>query len=391
MLQTLFWILIGIVFYTYFGYTLLLLLIYVFSRGKKTIRDKEYCPDVTLLIAAYNEKDILPEKLRNSFELNYPTGKLHHLWITDGSNDGTYEYLKENNNIQVLHRPVRSGKTAALNRAVQYIKTPIVVFTDANTMLSKNTIINLVRWFQNDTIGCVAGEKKISVSEKEKAASAGEGLYWGYESLIKKLESNVGSVMGAAGELYAIRTELYAPPPEKIVLDDFMVSMSIAEKGYKIMYDPEAYAIENSSFNIKEELKRKVRIAAGSFQVLFNKLSLLNFFRHFGLSFQYVSHKVFRWLIVPFSLMAILVLNIALVMKHDNLEIYNWILFLQVTFYLFALLGSILQNSNLKIKVFFVPFYMVIMNYAILLGLIRYLNGSQTAAWEKAKRKKSHS
>ncbi len=388
MLQILFWILIGIVFYTYFGYTLLLLFISVFSRKKKTIRDKKYCPDVTLLIAAYNEKDILPDKLRNSFELKYPGGKLHHLWVTDGSDDGTYEYLKDINNIQVLHEPVRSGKTAALNRAVQHIKTPIVVFTDANTMLSENTIINLVRWFQDDRIGCVAGEKRISVSEKEKAASAGEGLYWGYESLMKRLESNVGSVMGAAGELYAIRTELYAPPPEKIVLDDFMVSMSVAEKGYKIMYDPEAFAIENSSFNIKEELKRKVRIAAGGFQALFNKPSLLIFFKHFGLSFQYVSHKVFRWLVVPFSLIAILVLNIALILKRDDPEIYNWILIMQVTFYLLALLGGALQNNNLRIKVLFVPFYLAFMNYAILLGFVRYLHSSQNSAWEKVKRKK---
>jgi cellulose synthase/poly-beta-1,6-N-acetylglucosamine synthase-like glycosyltransferase len=388
MLQTLFWILTGTIFYAYFGYTLLLLIISVFSRGKKTVRDKDYCPEVTLLIAAYNEKDILPAKLRNSFELKYPKGKLHHLWITDGSDDGTYEYLKGNKDIQVLHKPLRSGKTAALNRAVQHIKTPFIVFTDANTMLSENTIINLVRWFQDNSIGCVAGEKRISALEKEKAATAGEGLYWGYESFMKKLESDVGSVMGAAGELYAIRTELYASPLEKIILDDFMVSISIAEKGYKIKYDPEAYAVENSSFNIKEELKRKVRIAAGGFQVLFSKLSLLNFFKHFGLSFQYVSHKVFRWLVVPFSLIAILILNIVLILKRGNLEIYSWTFILQVTFYLFALLGSILQNSNLRIKAFFMPFYLIIMNYAMLIGFIRYLQGSQTAAWEKAKRKK---
>lgn len=387
MLKLLFWILIGIVFYTYFGYTLLLLLATVFKKKRtfKIISDSDL-PKVTLLIAAYNEKDIISLKLKNSFELNYPADKLTHLWITDGSDDGTNDILKQKENIDVLHQAERAGKTAALNRAMTHVKTPITVFTDANTMLHPETIRNLVRWFNDDKTGCVAGEKKISSNQKTTAAGAGEGIYWSYESLIKKLESKAGIVMGAAGELYAIRTNLYSPPKNNIILDDFMVSMSIAEKGYKLCYDPKAFASENSSFNIKEELKRKTRIAAGGFQVLFNKPSLLNFFKHFSLSYQYLSHKVLRWLLVPFSLVIIFIINLMILMNEQTSSLYFYLFYAQVMFYILGFFGYLLQNKLTRFKFLFAPFYLIVMNYSIILGFFRYLRGNQNAAWDKAKR-----
>jgi cellulose synthase/poly-beta-1,6-N-acetylglucosamine synthase-like glycosyltransferase len=387
MLKLLFWILTGIIFYAYFGYTLILLFAALFKQKKKfnPVSDNDL-PKVTLLIAAYNEKDIISLKLKNSFELNYPEDKLTHLWITDGSDDGTYDLLKQRQKIVLLHQAERAGKTAALNRAMKHVKTPITVFTDANTMLHPDTIHNLVRWFDDNKTGCVAGEKKIFSSQKETAASAGEGIYWSYESLIKKLESKVGFVMGAAGELYAIRTELYNPPADNVILDDFMVSMSIAEKGYRFYYEPKAFASENSSFNIQEELKRKIRIAAGGFQLFFNKLSLLNFFNHFVLSFQYISHKVLRWILAPFSLIAIFIINLFLFLDEQTSNLYSYFFYAQVLFYFLGFLGFILRNKLTRFKFLFAPFYLIVMNYSIIVGLFRYFKGNQNAAWEKVKR-----
>jgi cellulose synthase/poly-beta-1,6-N-acetylglucosamine synthase-like glycosyltransferase len=386
MLQLIFWILIGIVFYSYFGYTLLLMVFAVFKMKKNTVNKGFELPEVTLLIAAYNEKDIIPSKIENSNQLEYPKEKLHQLWITDGSTDGSVDYLKSIPGIEVLHLPDRKGKTAAINRAMVTIKTPVTILCDANSMLSPMAVKELVTSFYNDSVGCVAGEKRIVTLSKDKAAGAGEGFYWNYESLIKKLESGFGSTLGAAGELYAIRTNLYQAPAENIILDDFVVSLKIAEKGFKINYQPEAFASESSSFSIKEEMKRKIRIAAGSFQVLFGMPSLLNFFKHFRLSFQYFSHKVLRWLIVPFALPVLILTNLLLATSPNVPIIYVVTLALQVAFYLMVLAGSMLNEKVTRFKLLFFPFYIAMMNYCIVLGLFRFLGKSQNAAWEKVRR-----
>ncbi|MBN1118018.1 MAG: glycosyltransferase [Bacteroidales bacterium] len=382
-----FWIAVLVIIYSYLGYTLLLFVLSLFYRKRKfTEYTENEFPEVTLLIAVYNEKDILEEKIKNSFSLTYPKEKLKHLWITDGTTDGSTEILKSYSQFEVLHTDQRKGKTAALNRAMNFVKTPYTVFTDANTMLKPNTIEQLVKHFQDKRVGCVAGEKKIISTAKDNAAGSGEGLYWNYESLLKKLEARVGSVLGAAGELYAIQTKLYEAPDEKFVLDDFIVSMNIAQKGYKIDYEAKACAIENASYNITEEMKRKVRIAAGGFQVLFSKFSLLNFTKHFMLSFQYLSHKVLRWFLVPFAFVFLFIINVLIVVQTGEFNLYAILFILQLIFYLVALLGGIYQKQILGFKVLFLPFYICVMNYSIIKGFVRFLTGKQKAAWEKAHR-----
>ncbi len=389
MLIILFWILISIILYSYLGYTLVLIGISLFKKKEiQTKSSHEDWPEVTSLVAAYNEIDIIDEKILNSFQLDYPKEKIHHLWITDGSDDGTYEKLKGIPGIEVIHIPERKGKTAALNRAMTFIKTPYTVFSDANSMLAPIAIKELILGFNNKKVGCVAGEKRVLSKEKDIAVSAGEGIYWNYESIIKKLESQVGTTVGAAGEIYAIKTELYIPPKENIVLDDFVVSLSIAQNGYKIKYRPQASAKEFASFSIREEIKRKTRIAAGSFQVLFGSLYLLNFFKHFGLSFQYFSHKVLRWLFVPFALFSLPIITLGIILFNGPIDFYCIIFILLILFCLLAAIGAIFQDKQVKFKFIFAPFYLVIMNYSLISGFIRYLKGGQKAAWEKAQRVK---
>ncbi|MBN2487083.1 MAG: glycosyltransferase family 2 protein [Bacteroidales bacterium] len=388
MLILFFWITVLIIFYAYIGYTLLLRFFVLFKKKPHNLElTTVQLPEVTLLIAAYNEKDIIDRKIKNSGELYYPKEKLRQVWVTDGSTDGSNELLQQTKDITVLHVPERNGKTSAVNRAMETIKTPFTVLCDANTILAPQSVYKLISAFNSPEVGCVAGEKRIVSRLKDKATAAGEGFYWNYESLIKKLEASFGSTLGAAGELYAIRTNLYSPPPDNTILDDFVVSLSIADRGFKINYQPGAYAVEESSFNIAEEMKRKIRIAAGSFQVLFGMPSLLNFKKHFSLSYQYLSHKVLRWLIVPFSFPLAFFLNLALVFKHQSPRIYIILLVFQLIFYFFALLGSFLKEKSIRIKILFYPFYLLMMNYCIVLGLIRYLRKNQNAAWEKAKRR----
>ena len=189
-----------------------------------------------------------------------------------------------------------------MNRGIKFVTTPIVIFTDANTSINSQSIREMVRYFNNPKVGCVAGEKRINMHTKDEAAVGGEGMYWKYESFLKKLDSQLHSAVGAAGELFAIRTSLYEQMPNDTLLDDFILSLKIAMKKYIIAYCNKAYAMENGSANMKEEEKRKVRIAAGGIQAIYRLRKLLNPFRYGILSFQYVSHRVLRWSITPIAL-----------------------------------------------------------------------------------------
>ena len=392
-LELIFWICLSIVFYTYVGYGIVLYIMVKVKElfGRKecitTLQEKEL-PEVTLLIAAYNEEEVVKEKMRNCLALNYPKEKLKIMWVTDGSNDRTNSLLAEYPQVEVLHKPERKGKTAALNRAIDYIQSSIVIFTDANTMINADAIYEIVCLFTNPKVGCVAGEKRIAVKEKDNAAGGGEGLYWKYESALKDLDSRLYSAMGAAGELFAVRRTLFEKMENDTLLDDFILSMRIVGKGYKIAYCAEAYAIENGSADMKEEQKRKVRIAAGGLQSIWRLRALLNIFRYGIVSFQYVSHRVLRWSVTPIALFALFPLNIALALCTEGYESVGYlaILLLQVLFYLAGYWGYVLSKMSIKNKLLYIPYYFLFMNVNVIRGFFYLQRRNGNGAWEKAKR-----
>jgi cellulose synthase/poly-beta-1,6-N-acetylglucosamine synthase-like glycosyltransferase len=391
MLKLIFWILLALIIYTYLGYPLLLFLLScirkLFIHAGKRLPSEEYTPEVTLLIAAFNEREIVSAKMENTLALDYPSDKLTITWITDGSSDGTPELLRQYPNVTVLHQSVREGKTAALNRAMQYVRTPFVVFCDANTLLDKNAIKELMTCFSDDMVGCVAGEKRIISGVTENAAETGEGAYWKYESHVKRLESGLYSALAAAGELFAIRTGLFTEAEADSIIDDFVITIKIAMAGYRIKYAPDAYALEYSSMNIQEELKRKIRIASGGFQTLLRYPSLLNLFRYGFLSFEFISHKLLRWIFVPLSIPILFIFNL-IISSNDirHVDVYLLILGLQVIFYAFVFIGWMVEKFSIRIRMLFLPYYILIMNYAQIAGIYRYLAKRQTVIWEKAKR-----
>lgn len=345
---------------------------------------KEDWPEVSLVIPCYNEADVIRIKAENSLALDYPIHKCKIIFITDGSTDNFREVLADYPQVKNLHEDRRAGKTAAENRAMTQINSPFVVFTDANTLLNKMALKNIVRHFFSEKVGCVSGEKRVLMEAADSASAAGEGMYWKYESFLKKLDSRLYSAVGAAGELVAFRSALYQTLPEDTILDDFMQSMLIASKGYKIVYEPEAYAMETGSDSIPEELKRKIRISAGGWQSMKRLFFLITPFSQPLLFFQYFSHRVLRWTITPFLLVFIFISNLFLWTEG---WVYQLLMVGQILFYLAAGLGYFLENRKLRVKVLFIPFYFCLMNYAVVAGLIRFLKGSQKSTWEKAKRK----
>ncbi len=356
----------------------------LFTRKEINVKI-DYEPEVTVFIAAYNEKIIIPEKIENLNALDYPKNKLKFLWVTDGSDDGSDVLLRSYPNIKVLHENVRKGKIGAINHGMKFVETPITIFCDANNFLSTIAIKEVVAVFSDNTVGCVAGEKRIFSQKADLAVSSGEGIYWKYESFIKKLESEINSTIGAAGELFAIRTELFDEVEPDTVLDDFVISLRISQKGYKIKYAPNAVATETSSESITEEMKRKIRIAAGCFQTISRLKPLLNPFKTGFLSIQYISHKVLRWIVVPFALILLLPLNLFLT-STSNSSLYTGLFILQIIFYFIALIGHLKRKYNTHMRFLFMPYYLVVMNISIIRGLMRYYKGNQPVNWEKAKR-----
>ena len=397
ILEFLFWFCIGLVVYTYIGYGILAWILVKIRKlvGKQFRKydDPTFLPNVTLVIPAYNEMSCIEAKVKNTFSVDYPSDKMEILFVTEGSNDGTSEYIEslksQYSNLKMIAGNVRRGKIEAMNIAIKTVNSPIVIFTDANTNLNNQVIRNIVRHFQDPEVGAVAGEKRIETQGSEAAAGAGEGLYWKYESLLKKLDTELYSVVGAAGELFAVRTHLFGEVEKDTLLDDFMVSLRVAANGFRVIYEPNAYASERPSFSIQDEMKRKIRIASGGFQSIARLGFLWNIFRYGLLSFQYISHRAMRWAVAPFCLPLIFLLNLVLIFTQpisQNLSIYSLFMAGQIIFYLMAIIGYNLENQRIRIKLLFVPFYFSFMNYCAIKGYFKYRNGVASGIWEKVKR-----
>ena len=377
MTTTLFWLCLAIVVYTYVGYGLILYLLVFIKRlaiKAKPLADitDDCLPEVTLMVCAYNEEDIISEKMSNTHSLDYPADRLHLVWVTDGSTDNTNSILSAYPDVKIVFSPERRGKSAALKHGIKEVSTEIVMMTDANTMLNSGAVREIVRLMQPPKVGCVSGEKKVMAKSDSDKAAQGEGLYWKYESTLKRLDSELYSAMGAAGELCVIRRQLMTDIPDDTLLDDFVISMEIVRMGYKIAYTSKAFAMEYGSADLHEESKRKRRIAAGGLQSSWRLRSLMNPLRHPVVAFQFVSHRVLRWTITPVCLFALIPLNTILVLSGEGI-IYTIIWILQILFYASALAGMKISK------------YFVFMNLNVFRGMA-YLINNTSGTWEKAKR-----
>jgi cellulose synthase/poly-beta-1,6-N-acetylglucosamine synthase-like glycosyltransferase len=380
------WLCVGLLFYTYAGYGLFLALAARKKPGPPSAssREERDWPAVTLLIPAYNEAASLPEKISNSRALHYP-GRLQVCVVSDGSDDNTAAIMNGCPGVQWLHQSQREGKFAALRRGLQSTDTPLVVFTDANTLLPADALLHLILHFDDPAIGGVAGEKKIRVSATGNAVGAAEGWYWRYESWIKKKEAAWYTVMGAAGELFAIRRSLFPLLPDTVILDDFMISMHLHLQGYRIAYEPRAFATEPPSPTLAEERKRKVRIAAGAYQAmgwLFREKAL---WRRPRLVFLYVSRRLFKWVAGPLALI-LLFLSTSFLSWQGGGAVYDGLLYAQLSFYGLALAGCLPVFRKGKTAWLLLPGYFVFMQLCQLQGGWRYLTRGQSVRWEKTVR-----
>lgn len=348
------------------------------TKQQKNIKDigsKKY--SVTLLIAAYNEETVIKEKLDNALKLDLMGNNFEIVVGSDGSTDKTNEIVKAYSQkyplIKLINYTDRAGKVNVINKSIAHCSGEIVILSDANAMYNAVAVINLLKHFSDSHVGCVAGEKRIKTTDN--MISSNEGLYWKLESFIKKLEEKVSTVIGADGACYAIRKNLFMPLPQDTAVDDFLLSMKIVEQGYKIAYEKDAYSFEETGQTLQQELKRKIRIAAGNF---YNLRFLKSFFSINLESFMFISHKFLRWI----SPIFFITLTVILLMNIDDIE--NKILFfILLLSYLIGVVGFFFQHCSItdnKIIKIITYFYLVVL--AQLLGFIRFLKGTQKAIWE---------
>jgi len=390
----LFWGGAALTAYSYLGYPLLVTLL-ARLRPPERFEPPAEAPLVTVLIAAYNEAAVIERKIENTLALEYPRRRLHVLVVTDGSDDDTPFRARRyaSQGVQVLHQPQRAGKMAAINRAMPFARGEIVVFSDANNLYTPDALRWLVAPFGSPSVGAVSGAKVVL--EDGDALGASEGLYWKYESFVKQQETRLGTCTGVAGEILALRRELFRPAPPGTINDDFYLMMQVLRQGYRVVYEPRARSLERVSASVQDEIERRARIVAGRYQALAQALHTLPWKRPLVV-WQVVSHKFTRPL-VPFGMLAALLGSLLAVLHPPQrgrgawrrlAPPWNlWSAAAQAVFYLAALSGRWLALPGKIGKALYLPAFLLDSNLAALRGLWRYLRGGQTAAWRRVRRR----
>jgi cellulose synthase/poly-beta-1,6-N-acetylglucosamine synthase-like glycosyltransferase len=386
ILQFIFWVSVFIIFHTYLFYPIILLIL---KKGKKQNeiifeRNNNALPEVAILLAVHNEQTVIARKIESVYECDYPKDKIHFYIGSDNSSDKTDEIIRDyTKKYPNIHLSVfeRSGKAKIINGLEAKVTQEVLILTDANVFFDRNTIYHLVKHYKNPDISLVGGNI-INENFKESGISFQEKFYLDNEKLIKYYQGIIwGAMIGAFGGCYSIRKKYFAPLPENFFMDDFYISMNVLKKGGKTINELSAVCYEDVSNKISEEFRRKIRISIGNFQNLMTYKNLL--WPPFnGLSFSFLSNKVFRW-ITPFLIIICVMTNVLLINKN---EIYIYLLLLQLLLLIIPILDWLLKNININLKPFRFITHFYSMNLALLVGFFKFLTGVKSSVWKPTER-----
>jgi cellulose synthase/poly-beta-1,6-N-acetylglucosamine synthase-like glycosyltransferase len=379
MLELIFWLAAAVVGYVYVGYPLFLKLAHL-AFGRAPSHPPAPEPPVTLVISAFNEEASIREKLENTLQLDYPADRLQVLVVSDASDDRTDDIVREfsGRGVRLLRMAERGGKTVGLNAAIREATGEVVVFSDANAMYRRDALRRLSAPFADRAVGAVVGES--TYHDSETASEASESLYWKYETAIKRLESETGSVVGGDGAIYAIRRSLYVPMRAD-ALSDFVNPLQIVKSGHRCLYEPAAQSVEKAAEGFDREFRRKVRIVNRAWRAMLSMPELLNPFRYGFFAVKLISHKLLRWL-VPVFLAMLLVTNLALLGRGP---VYAAALAAQLAFYALALAGHVLRHRAHMPRLLSVPYYFTMVNIASARGILDAFKGETYTTWTTAR------
>ncbi|MEZ5566601.1 MAG: glycosyltransferase family 2 protein [Gammaproteobacteria bacterium] len=375
-----FWIGLALLVWVYALYPGLLWLLRAIGV-RRPVRGRAVEPRVTLIVSAYNERQVISAKLDNCLRLDYPRDCLEVIVVSDASSDGTDEIVTAAGPpVRLLRMASRGGKTVGLNAALAAAQGEIVVFSDANAMYERQALRTLVQNFADPRVGAVTGESRYEIGTDD-ASTESEGAYWSYEIWIKALESNLGSVVGGDGAIYAIRRSLYrelAPGD----LSDFVNPLQIVAQGYRNIYEPKAISWEGGAEGYGAEFRRKVRIVNRAWRATFKMKALLNPFRSGFFALQFLSHKVLRWL-VPWVMLVVLVSNMLIAAASP---LYLLLFIGQLGFYGLALVGWLLAGRGGPLARFTtIPYYFCLVNLASLVALVEVFRGKEYRTWSSSR------
>jgi len=375
ILKTLFYLSILGLLYIYAGYPLLMFVLLKLKRKKK-INKKNITPFISLVIAAYNEEGSIRTKLDNVLSLDYPREQMEIVVVSDASTDKTDKIVQEFSGRGIkLHRlENRGGKIAAYRQVIPGLKGEILVFSDATSILNKDSLTNLISNFNDPSVGCVGGLLTY-INSGNKMVGEGESIYWKYEKQIRQMESRLSSLTSVSGTLYAIRSKLYPLEIKDYLADDLIVCLAVKKKGLRVVLEEKAICKEIPSLSVREEVPKRARITLQNIRGLIDQSDIMNPFKYGMFSLLVLSHKVGR-LSVPLFLLSMLLSSFIL---SFTLSLFKLIFILQVLFYLGALAGYLLRiKSGIVISLFF----FCLSNVAILVGIIKFLAGRKAATWE---------
>jgi cellulose synthase/poly-beta-1,6-N-acetylglucosamine synthase-like glycosyltransferase len=374
--QIIFWASVGLIFYVYLGYPLL---VYMVSRlFPKSVKRAAIEPSVSIIITAYNEERDIREKLENTLLIDYPSEKLEIMVASDCSSDGTDTIVREfaNKNVKLLRQPERHGKTAAQNMAVENASGEIILFSDATSMYEPNVLREMLPSFADETIGCVAG-KLVYVDHSSSTVGQAAKSYWSYETLLKVSESKACSLIGVSGCIYAVRRSAYQPMyPE--ACSDFLIATVVYKQGMRTVYEPNAVCTEETNQHSKKEMRMRVRVISQTFTDLWRNREMLNPFRSGFFAVELISHKLLRYS-VPLFLITVFVSSGFL----SFASLFFFAVFAaQVAFYLMAFAAWMLERKGIKAGILSIPLYFMLTNVASIAGFFQFLRGERYASWE---------
>ena len=380
-----FWASLAAVTWTYAGYPLLLLALARRRRRSphppRPTEDPPFEPMVTIIVSAYNEEKAIRRKLERTLALDYPPEKLEVIVASDSSTDRTHDIVRElgPRGVRLVVLPERAGKTAAQNQAAAAAKGEVLIFTDATTELDRGSVRQLCASFVDPRVGCVGAELEY-VSEGGSAVGKGGGLYWRYEKRVKELESQVSTLIGVSGCLYAVRANAYRPI-EPDLISDFVVAGDVFQRGFITVYGGGTVSSERTHEETGREFEMRVRVIVRTINALVRRARMLNPLRYGFFSFQLFSHKVLRYL-VPELLIAIFASGLYLALAGgSSAPVYRAFLIAQLALYLAAAVGWLRQRLGLRLRFVHVPFYFVVVNLAALWALMLYLRGERKVTW----------
>lgn len=372
MIESLFWISVAAIIYTYVGYPAI---VWIVARLRnQAVLKAEIAPRVSIVIACHNEQDNIDRRIRNLLECDYPAELMEIVIVSDGSTDFTAEVARRHQ-VKLFSYEQQRGKATALNVGVEVAGGEIIIFADARQSFEPAAIKHLVANFADSSVGAVSGELLLDGGGKSSVGE-GVGLYWKYEKWIRKSESRAGSTIGATGAIYAIRRALWQPLPENTILDDVYTPMGIALAGHRVVFEEQARAHDITADSARREFARKVRTLTGNYQLcqLMPRLLLPNN----ALLFQFYSHKLMR-LVAPIFFLILFATNLIIAASPSGgVQLLYQIAFGgQLLFYVGVLAGGYLLKRNRKVRLLNFAYVFSVMNAAALVGLVYFVLGKR--------------